>query len=126
MERTEETFDGCLKGIHLVRAFVMTTLADHPCRDEAVLVAHEFAANAIRHASAAKFRVELESEGARIRIAVVAASSRNGIPHVKGETETEEGGRGLLLVEALADAWGFTPHGTDMTIWALLGLAPVS
>jgi anti-sigma regulatory factor (Ser/Thr protein kinase) len=128
MEHTEgpfeETFEGCLQSARLVRAFVMAKLASHPRRDDVVLVAHEFAANAVRHATTAKFKVELALHGNCVRVSVIADSSHSGIPHVKDPAGASENGRGLYLVEALAEAWGFTPNGRDMTVWAVLGLAP--
>lgn len=35
-----------------------------------------------------------------------------------GSAGTLAGGRGLLLVEALADQWGVTPRGTGKAVWA--------
>jgi anti-sigma regulatory factor (Ser/Thr protein kinase) len=39
-----------------------------------------------------------------------------------GAAGTVAGGRGLLLVEALADDWGVTPHGEGKTVWARIAL----
>ncbi|WP_021594410.1 ATP-binding protein [Actinomadura welshii] len=40
-----------------------------------------------------------------------------GRPQVKGETGAE-GGRGLKIVEALAEAWGFRTDGDRTIVWA--------
>ena len=39
-----------------------------------------------------------------------------------GTAGTLSGGRGLLLVEALADHWGVTPRGEGKTVWARIAL----
>ena len=39
-----------------------------------------------------------------------------------GMAGTLAGGRGLLLVEALADQWGVTPQGSGKAVWARLAL----
>ena len=39
-----------------------------------------------------------------------------------GAAGTLAGGRGLLLVEALADQWGVTPRGEGKAVWARLAL----
>ena len=39
-----------------------------------------------------------------------------------GMAGTLAGGRGLLLVEALADQWGVTPRGSGKAVWARLAL----
>ena len=39
-----------------------------------------------------------------------------------GLAGTLAGGRGLLLVEALADEWGVTPRGDGKAVWARLAL----
>jgi anti-sigma regulatory factor (Ser/Thr protein kinase) len=46
----------------------------------------------------------------------------NGRPEVQAPTETETGGRGLMLVETLAYRWGVHPRasGIGKTVWAEL------
>jgi hypothetical protein len=43
-----------------------------------------------------------------------------------GDSGTLAGGRGLLLVEALADQWGVTPRGDGKTVWARFALVEAS
>lgn len=49
-----------------------------------------------------------------------ATDDRDPALHV-GEAGSVAGGRGLLLVEALADEWGANPHGDGKAVWARLG-----
>lgn len=47
-----------------------------------------------------------------------------GPPSPRDTWSTEEDGRGLLLVEALADAWGTRPTASGKTVWFTLLLTP--
>ncbi|MFE9000891.1 ATP-binding protein [Streptomyces sp. NPDC007875] len=51
-----------------------------------------------------------------------ASDAGEGKPEVRAPGEGETGGRGLLLVEALADRWGFEQRacGIGKTVWAEL------
>jgi hypothetical protein len=37
------------------------------------------------------------------------------------DTDDDTHGRGLVLVESLADAWGVRPHGVGKSVWFQLG-----
>jgi anti-sigma regulatory factor (Ser/Thr protein kinase) len=92
---------------------------------DAVLIASELAANAIRHAapSAAGTAVELAwlHETSRLICMVTDASS---LPPVLARPDpAAEGGRGLQIVDALAAAWGWAMLGTcQKAVWAALSL----
>jgi hypothetical protein len=48
------------------------------------------------------------------------ADLSDGIPYVKQPDELEESGRGLQVVAALSDAWGWMPRpGRGKVVWAL-------
>ena len=79
------------------------------------LVVTELATNAVRHARTL-FTVAMTWDGRRLRIEVsdahpVPPEPRDEIPH------DATGGRGLLLIEQLADRWGYDPHDRGKTIW---------
>lgn len=59
------------------------------------------------------------------RLRLEASDAGEGKPEVRTPGEDETGGRGLMLVEALADRWGFEPRacGIGKTVWAEL-MAP--
>ena len=85
------------------------------------LVVTELATNAVRHARTL-FTVAMTWDGRRLRIEVsdahpVPPEPRDGVP------ADATGGRGLLLVEQLADRWGYDPHERGKTIWC--DLVPV-
>ncbi|MFR9796818.1 ATP-binding protein [Streptomyces sp. MS06] len=48
---------------------------------------------------------------------LVARRPRLHVPHADDGTH----GRGLFLVQSLADAWGVSPHGLGKTVWFELG-----
>ncbi|MGW6908428.1 ATP-binding protein [Streptomyces sp. NPDC054940] len=83
--------------------------------EPAELIISELVANAARHTPCRSIRVIVGRPSAtRVRIAVVdRAPSR--LPML-GTADTEaEGGRGLVLIDALADRWGYTLLGSHRT-----------
>ncbi|MGN5630429.1 ATP-binding protein [Streptomyces sp. AC154] len=70
-------------------------------------------------------RIECRGRGAFLRLEVSDAGE--GRPEVRQPGELDKGGRGLLLVEALAHRWGVDERraGIGKTVWAEL-LAPAA
>ncbi|MER6025092.1 ATP-binding protein [Streptomyces sp. NPDC001851] len=56
--------------------------------------------------------------GATVRVEVADRSSRAPVPRCAGSDAT--GGRGLALVDCLADRWGWSPEGPGKSIWCEL------
>jgi anti-sigma regulatory factor (Ser/Thr protein kinase) len=71
--------------------------------DQAVLLASELVTNAVVHARS-ELRLLLEFHGDQLQLAVDDASPRL-LRLVTSPDALAEGGRGLLLVEALATSW---------------------
>ncbi|MFD4652183.1 ATP-binding protein [Streptomyces sp. NPDC058441] len=42
------------------------------------------------------------------------------LPRRRAATDDETSGRGLCLVQAIAESWGTTPHQHGKTVWAVL------
>jgi hypothetical protein len=60
-------------------------------------------------------------------VRVSVADSGGGMPRVAPVDVTAVGGRGMLLVEELADSWGIDDlPGAGKCVWFLLGLTPDS
>lgn len=96
-----------------------------PLRDSAVLVLSELLTNAGRHARVSpgreiETRFLLVDNGLRIEV-----HDSSEIPPRAGEPDLEAcDGRGLLLVAAVADAWGFGDRdGPGKVVWAELGIS---
>ncbi|MFI5530497.1 SpoIIE family protein phosphatase [Kitasatospora sp. NPDC051853] len=89
--------------------------------DSAELLASELVTNAIRHTDRdAMFTARLYREGAgegRARLRVEVEDESDLWPTRRTPGEQASSGRGLMLVEALADAWGVEPRGTGKRMW---------
>jgi hypothetical protein len=89
--------------------------------DSAALVVSELVTNAIVHTASTRIVCELHDGDDLVRIAVRDEGCAPGQPHAAGRTRPEEEhGRGLLLVDALCDAWGAHEHGPGLLVWAEL------
>ncbi|WP_030690305.1 ATP-binding protein [Streptomyces globisporus] len=131
-------FTSTARGARLARRLVAVRLDEWgvPYGTEAhetvVLVAAELAANAVRHGHVPGrdfqllLRVTDEARPvARIEVSDTRAERVPPRPGRLPEPELLEGGRGLLLVEALADRWGWCPRlrAPGKTVWAECALA---
>jgi anti-sigma regulatory factor (Ser/Thr protein kinase) len=91
------------------RAFLAQTLdqagVEEERRFEALLVTSELVANAVRHGSRAGDRigVEVSLDGGRLRIGVSDAARGQGTPVAVMSGEAGSAGRGLAIVEWLAE-----------------------
>ncbi|WP_309504873.1 MULTISPECIES: response regulator [Nocardioides] len=89
--------------------------------DDAMLVVSELAANALTHAESS-YRVRVAAAGPAVRIEVEDDGA--GTPEPQPLTETEESGRGLHLVGALAASWGMDAGASGgKRVWAELAVA---
>lgn len=93
-------------------------------REAADLVVSELVTNAIVHTTSRSITCELRSlrDGEGLRIAVRDEGHTGAGPRPAEGRPAEEHGRGLLLVAALATAWGAldTETGAGLTVWAEL------
>lgn len=124
--RTEET-------AAIARRLAVTACATWGLPDEvaetAALVVSELASNAVRHAWGPSVRVIVDRPADdRVYLAVVDRfPSRTPELGKPGEGDTT--GRGLVLVDALSDRWGYTLLGPHLRpwgkrCWAELTVAP--
>ncbi|MFJ4429323.1 ATP-binding protein [Streptomyces bobili] len=84
----------------------------------AELLLTELATNALRHGKGLDIGVLMYFQNDRCVIEVNDGSTERPKPRRSGPTD--EDGRGLLLVESLAESWGVSPDGT--TTWCCLHL----
>jgi serine phosphatase RsbU (regulator of sigma subunit)/anti-sigma regulatory factor (Ser/Thr protein kinase) len=110
------------------RRFVQRTLAgvrtDRERLDTLVLLCNELVTNAVLHA-AAPSEVRLRLRDGRVRLEVHDPSPQLPAPRVEDPEATN--GRGMLLVDALADSWG-VDRGDGLpdvgkTVWVELALS---
>jgi anti-sigma regulatory factor (Ser/Thr protein kinase) len=97
--------------------------ADH--LGDVLLVATELVTNAYDHGyGPRRLRMSQTSRPCRVRIEVADANPRRPVVLVPGEGAVG-GGRGMLLVDKLAERWGVRDdqHTGGKTVWAEIGCA---
>jgi two-component sensor histidine kinase len=107
---SERAFPNSASAVTGARRFVLSKLgavAPEVSERVAVMVS-ELATNSLRHA-ASNFRVTVTRRGDEVTIAV--DDDGPGEPRVRSPRRTDPTGRGLRIVQALADAWGVETHG---------------
>jgi hypothetical protein len=116
------------------RAFVRSTLCEwhlESLSEGAELVASELTSNAVAASTDDTgrpayvngrmpcVRVALLSDGSRVMLEVWDQAP--GTPEVRAAVDYDEGGRGLVLVDAIAVRWGWCPAtGPGKVVWAEL------
>jgi anti-sigma regulatory factor (Ser/Thr protein kinase) len=95
---------------------------DEPLAETLILLVSELVTNAVVHTGRpAVLRLSLpgaEAESAPVRLEVADRSGRAPVPRCVDGDAT--GGRGLALVDGLADRWGWSPEGAGKSIWCEL------
>ncbi len=87
---------------------------------DAELLVTELVTNALRHGRG-DVGVRLSFINGHLRIEVCDDSPE--VPEPRAAASLDESGRGLFLVQAVADDWGVTNNG--MTTWCSLALSPL-
>ena len=86
--------------------------------DAAVLMLSEMLTNVLVHTDG-DARVVAECSGTRggrlLRVEV--GDTSDALPHRRTPGELASSGRGLVMMEMLADAWGVDPRGEGKSIW---------
>ncbi|MFF9700036.1 ATP-binding protein [Streptomyces griseofuscus] len=120
-------FTSTPRGARLARRLVSLRLDEwgHPydgrVNEAVTLISAEFAANAVRHGRVPgrDFHLRLAGGEDVVRLEVSDTLTERRAP-------SGEGGRGLILVEALADKWGVAPRRPGKTVWAEVRLSPAT
>lgn len=99
----------------LARRFVMGLLGGYPeeIRDRIELIVSELATNALRH-TGMEFLLAVNTTDADIRVDVSDAGP--GRPEIRSPSPWEPSGRGLHIVDTLADRWEVTPGPGGKTV----------
>lgn len=104
-----------------IRALIRALLGDRPgvLMHDAMMLADELVTNAQRHGDSPRIcRLALVHDGRRLRIEV--EDTAPGQPRIR--TPDDTGGRGLIMVDQLAAAWGVQRYPHHKTVWAELAL----
>ncbi|MFJ9844241.1 ATP-binding protein [Kitasatospora sp. NPDC101155] len=113
---------------HLLRAYLAGLPAGDRYRDVAELLLGELFANAVQHSDAPADRpieIRFALIGDRLRLEVHDAGS--GRPSLRRSSTDNERGRGLFLVNELAERWGCCPQAVDIGkfVWVIVAPTPV-
>lgn len=92
---------------------------DQDWLDKAMLVFSEVVGNAVRHAGGCQ-EIVFQLRQRRVTLAVTDASEV--MPRYRVDNDT--GGRGLLVIEALAARWGVEPTVGGKRFWVELSACP--
>ncbi|WSY10246.1 SpoIIE family protein phosphatase [Embleya sp. NBC_00896] len=90
--------------------------------DAILLIVSELVTNAVAHTQG-EVRLDLTLAGDRLRVAVSDSSPRAPVKPASVDWEVT-GGRGLLLVEAMSEAWGSVPLSGGKQVWGEVLLPP--
>ncbi|MHB9860508.1 ATP-binding SpoIIE family protein phosphatase [Streptomyces sp. YIM S03343] len=86
--------------------------------DSAVLLLSEMLTNVLVHTDAdALLTAEVSGDVGERSMRIEVTDTGDDLPHRRRPGELASSGRGLLLVELLADAWGVDPRGEGKSIW---------
>lgn len=113
-------FPPALESVRAARKYLeahCTTWGCGQVTEIATLIVSELATNAVVHAGSA-FDVTITRLPDVLRIDV--SDESGDAPEPRLADEASEGGRGMLLVDALSNAWGIDPTETGKIVWAEL------
>ncbi|MFD8718672.1 SpoIIE family protein phosphatase [Streptomyces sp. NPDC059629] len=86
--------------------------------DSAVLLVSEMLTNVLVHTDVdALLLAEVSGQVPERRLRVEVTDAGDDLPHKRRPGELASSGRGLVLIELLADAWGVAPRGEGKSIW---------
>ncbi|MFK4863779.1 ATP-binding protein [Streptomyces sp. CSMPJR101] len=122
-----QRFSATRRGVRLARLLAAHQLTEwgHPhgteAHDTVVLVVAELAANAVLHGRVPgrDFALSLSCDAGRGVVRIEVTDTHPALPARKAPGTDEDGGRGLVLVDALAADWGVRDRlGPGKTVWA--------
>jgi anti-sigma regulatory factor (Ser/Thr protein kinase) len=119
------TVPGSVGSVPRARAFVTGLLAREDPRGEAAqLLVSELVTNAVIHSDSRRpggTVTVLVTEGEDgLQVQVIDEGSAHSVPVVRDDVLATQG-RGLLLVQSLAEEWGYFRDSLGTTVWFRLG-----
>ncbi|MQT01198.1 ATP-binding protein [Streptomyces jumonjinensis] len=90
--------------------------------ETAVLCAHELLANVDKHTDSPRCVLTLERRPGGVRVVVRDTSAR--LPVLREPDWVAESGRGMALLESMADSWGAAPAPGGKDVWCEIRAEP--
>jgi anti-sigma regulatory factor (Ser/Thr protein kinase) len=115
---------GTAESVGVARAYARDTLSDWgltALEDTVTLLVSEMVTNSLLH-TPGPARLSLRRDGNRLRITVCDDHPEAPRPAPSLDAHALHG-RGLLLVDALADAWGAERLGEGKRVWAVVAIS---
>lgn len=127
--RAKAIIPGCERSVPRARAFVDGVLGPgHPGGETASLLVSELVTNAVLHSESRRpggsVTVVVVDVPGGIMVEVADEGSERNVPVVR-EDPLAADGRGLFLVQSLADDWGYLRDGGGTTVWFRLATLPL-
>jgi hypothetical protein len=94
---------------------VLRAFQGGPHPDDVVIAAGELVANGVEHGGGVR---RLHVRGRRGVVTVEVEDLRSSLIRLHDVAARPEGSRGLQIVEAVADSWGWRPSDFGKTVWA--------
>jgi anti-sigma regulatory factor (Ser/Thr protein kinase) len=113
--------------VQMARFYIRAALTYHDLADWAEdieTVTSELVTNAIEHAGALSFGLELMTLAGSGAVAVIVTDPSPRPPVKRYPTEDTEQGRGLNIVDALSASWGWRPQNPGKAVYAILTREP--
>jgi anti-sigma regulatory factor (Ser/Thr protein kinase) len=117
-------FPGEAASVRYARDFVRGVLGEGwPRLDDVLVMVSEIATNAVRHTASGgedgwfDITVCAIGDGVRVSVGDSGGSSVPRIPRDGGEPDVMTGGRGLRIVDELADRWGHSGEELGRVVW---------
>jgi anti-sigma regulatory factor (Ser/Thr protein kinase) len=117
MYTVETQLPSSVRSPQMARAFLRTALRTWQLDgfgDVTELLATELVANVVTHVGA-PMTLRVHRTPSRVRVEIDDPSSQ--LPELHHPDAGDEHGRGVLLVDQLADAWGAERHERGKTVW---------
>jgi anti-sigma regulatory factor (Ser/Thr protein kinase) len=111
--------------VQMARFYIRAALTYHGLGDfseDAETVTSELVTNAIKHAGAPKFGLQVMRLAGSGAVAVIVTDPSPKPPVKRDPAEDTEHGRGLNIVEALSARWGWRPEDPGKAVYAILAM----
>jgi anti-sigma regulatory factor (Ser/Thr protein kinase) len=109
--------------VQMARFYIRAALSYHDLGDyteDAETVISELVTNAIIHADAPRFGIQVMRLAGSGAVALIVTDPSPKSPVKRYPTGDAEHGRGLTIVDALSTAWGWRPQNPGKAVYAIL------